>query len=102
ERRVAWTTCCQTMVLPIPGSPVMASAAGAAEVAARKARISAISPSRPTGPESISPLELGVTHPGTAENQLQVKNARVASRNLTDLGDSRTPGRRYRRQGKRG
>ena len=46
DRLATWTTSFHTTVLPIPASPVMASAP---DVAERKAQISAISVSRPTG-----------------------------------------------------
>jgi hypothetical protein len=49
NRPATWTTCFHTTVLPIPASPEMATAAGAPDVADRKAQISAISVSRPTG-----------------------------------------------------
>jgi hypothetical protein len=51
----SWSTCCHTTVLPIPASPVRHSTAGVPDAAEGKARISAISASRPTGFESISP-----------------------------------------------
>ena len=67
ERPTARTTCCHTMVLPIPASPVTASAAGAPEAAERKAEISAISPSRHLarpGSGPFPPLQLGCNRSG--------------------------------------
>ena len=56
ERPAAWSTCCHTMLLPIPASPVMASAAGAPDAAERNALTSATSASRPTSSDpTISP-----------------------------------------------
>jgi hypothetical protein len=79
------------MVLPTPASPVMTSAAGAPEAAEKNAQISAISASRPTGRKSTFHPHPDVTHPGPGENQLTVKNATPARRNVTDSGDSRVP-----------
>lgn len=59
EQRAAWSTCCHITVLPIPASPVIASAAGVPDPAERNARISAISASRPTGHESTYHPRIG-------------------------------------------
>jgi hypothetical protein len=66
------------MVLPIPASPVMASATGLLEAAERNAQTSAISASRPIGRPSTFTPGPDVTHPGSGENQGTVKNHVVA------------------------
>ena len=59
DRSASWRTCSHTMVLPIPTSPAIASAAGLPDAAERKAQISAISASRPTSFESTFTPRIG-------------------------------------------
>jgi len=64
ERPAVWSTCCHTMLLPIPASPVIASAAGTPDAAEKKAQISATSASRPTGLESTCHPRIGSSTSG--------------------------------------